>query len=92
MIVPNDTFKNHPDVVVTELDDKEAVLLHLETKNYYTLNDTGARIWQLLCSGLSISEIIKKIDSEYEMTFKSSKESILKLIQDLLDEKLLTRI
>jgi len=92
MIVPNDTFKNHPDVVVTELDDKEAVLLHLETKNYYTLNDTGVRIWQLLCAGLSISEIIKKIDNEYEMTSESSEESVLRLVQNLLAERLLTRI
>ena len=37
MLTLNDKIKPDPDVVVTELDDKEAVLLHLGTKMYYHL-------------------------------------------------------
>ncbi|QII11529.1 hypothetical protein KsCSTR_21500 [Candidatus Kuenenia stuttgartiensis] len=51
-----------PDVVITELEGKEAVLLHLGTKMYFTLNETGLWIWQMLSSGLTpgeISEIIQ---------------------------------
>ena len=36
----------HPEVVDTELDADETVLLHLEKKTYYCLNPTGTRIWQ----------------------------------------------
>ncbi|SOH02577.1 PqqD family protein [Candidatus Kuenenia stuttgartiensis] len=46
-----------PDVVITELEGKEAVLLHLGTKMYFTLNETGLRIWQMFSSGLTVGEI-----------------------------------
>lgn len=36
-----------PDVLFRELD-SEGVLLDLETERYYTLDDIGARMWQLL--------------------------------------------
>ena len=35
MVALNDKIKPDPDVVVTELDDKEAVLLHLGTKRLH---------------------------------------------------------
>jgi hypothetical protein len=43
-------FHCHPSVVFTRLNDTEAVLLHLETKRYYSLNETGARLWELLAT------------------------------------------
>jgi hypothetical protein len=42
----------HPEVVDTELDDGEVVLLHLESKTY-CLNLTGQRIWHRLKKGLT---------------------------------------
>jgi hypothetical protein len=40
----------HPDpnVVFTRLGESEGVLLHLHTKRYYSVNETGARLWELL--------------------------------------------
>lgn len=38
----------HPQVLFTEIDDGSGVLLHLDTKFYYTLNPTGARVWRAL--------------------------------------------
>ncbi len=37
-----------PDEVVSELLDGEAVLLHLRTGKYFSLNATGTRMWALL--------------------------------------------
>ncbi len=92
MIALNDKIKPDPDVVVTELDDKEAVLLHLGTKMYYTLNETGIRIWQLLSEGLSISEASETIHKEYDILPDAAQKSVLKLTQDLIAEKLVTQI
>jgi Coenzyme PQQ synthesis protein D (PqqD) len=36
----------HPEVVDTELEAEETVLLHLESETYFSLNLTGTRIWQ----------------------------------------------
>ena len=36
----------HPEVVDTELDKQETVLLHLGTKKYFSLNPTASLIWR----------------------------------------------
>lgn len=90
MMDQDQTLKTHPKVVVTELEgENESVLLHLETKKYYTLNKTGVQIWQLLSDGYTADEITHKLCSEYEMSIKSGEKSISNLIRKLLEEKLL---
>ena len=37
-----------PNVVFTRLGENEGVLLHLRTKCYYSVNETGSRLWELL--------------------------------------------
>jgi hypothetical protein len=39
------------DAVLTELKDGTGVLLHLQTRYYFTLNATGVQAWKLLASG-----------------------------------------
>ena len=92
MITLNDKIKPDPDVVVTELDDKEAVLLHLGTKMYYTLNETGIRIWQLLSEGHSISETSETIYNEYDVLPEAAQKSVLNITQELIEQKLVTQI
>ena len=46
------------EVVDTELEGGEMVLLHLQTKHYYSLNVTGIRIWQALKGGSSLQPAI----------------------------------
>ena len=90
MIDLNQSYKPSPDVVVTELDgENESVLLHLGTKKYYTLNETGVHIWRLLDAGSEIDEIAQKICAEYEASFSSAKKSVSELIQELVKEELL---
>jgi hypothetical protein len=44
------SFEPHPSVVCTVIDDG-GVLLHLDTKYYYSLNASGLRVWDLLEAG-----------------------------------------
>ena len=53
----DEKVRPHSEVVDTKLDDGEVVLLHLESKTYYSLNPTGERIWRGLKEGLSLREI-----------------------------------
>ena len=91
MIALNDKIKPYPDVVVTELDDKEAVLLHLGTKMYYTLNETGVRIWQLFSEGHTIGEVCETIHNEYDLLPDAAQKSVFKLTKELIAEKLVAK-
>jgi hypothetical protein len=92
MIDNNQSFKTSSDVVVTALDgENESVLLHLGTKKYYTLNETGVRIWQLLGEGYTTDKITQKICAEYEVSSASAEKSVSELILKLLEEELLSQ-
>jgi hypothetical protein len=90
MIELNSKLTPHPEVITTELDNKEAVLLHLGTKNYYSLNETGMRIWQLLSEGITLRGIHEKLQQEYDISPEQAEKSILNLTNELVHEKLVT--
>jgi hypothetical protein len=61
MVTLEQKVRPHPEVVDTELDGGEVVLLYLESKTYYSLNLTGMWIWQGLKQRLSLSEISRRL-------------------------------
>ena len=76
------------DVLSTELQNGEAVLLHLGTKTYYSLNDTGLRIWQLLSKGLTLNEISQELEAEFDVTLKQAQDCVFDLTNQLVAEEL----
>ncbi|MFO8057275.1 MAG: PqqD family protein [bacterium] len=62
-------LKGREDVVFTDLDDGSAVLLHLESKYYYSLNDTGSFLWKLMekQEGTTEQEMIKELCDAYDV-------------------------
>ena len=78
----------HPQVVDTELDDGEVVLLHLESKMYFSLNPTGERIWRGLKEGLSLSEISRRLQEEFDVDADAADRSVLDLVSELCEQKL----
>lgn len=79
----------NPDVVSTQLDNGEAVLMHMGTASYFSLNPTGARIWQLLTAGLSPAAIAAQLAEEYAVTSAQAHQSVLTLVGQLVEQKLL---
>ncbi len=80
-------FKKHPEVVYTDLEDG-AVLLHLETKFYYSLNEVGQAIWRMIDSVESSDEMTQKLLEEYEVEADRATKSISRFIKELQREKL----
>jgi hypothetical protein len=81
----------HPDVVDTELDMGEMVLLHLETKTYYSLNVTGTRIWQGMKQGLSLQAISQRLQDVFDVDAARADGSVLALVDELLQQQLVQR-
>lgn len=55
-------------IVFTEFDDSEGILVDLNTKKYYQLNETAMLIWKGLEQGLGTREIADQIVANYEIT------------------------
>ncbi len=56
-----------PDALTAHLDD-ETVILHLGTKQYYHLNTSGQRIWELLEDGMSEASLVQRLCEEFEVS------------------------
>lgn len=80
-VIPNS------EVIVTELDG-EAVLLHLGTKMYYSLNPTGLQIWKMLEQDLALDEIGTRLQQQYELEPERAQKCVLSLVNELRGEQL----
>ena len=78
----------HSEVVDTKLDGGEVVLLHLESKMYFSLNPTGERIWRGLKEGLSLKEISRRLQEEFDVDGGEADRSVLDLVSELCEQKL----
>ena len=79
------------DVVDTTLSEGEVVLLHLQSKMYYSLNSTGERIWRGLKEGLSLKEISRRLQDEFDVGEEEAERSVVDLVNDLCEQKLALR-
>jgi hypothetical protein len=84
----DDRVRPHSQVVDTKLDEGEVVLLHLQSKTYYSLNPTGERIWQGLKEGLSLREISRRLQEEFDVDEDQADRSVLDLINELCEQNL----
>ena len=87
----DDKISPSSEVVDTTLNDGEVVLLHLESKMYYSLNSTGEQIWRGLKEGLSLREISRRLQDEFDVDEREADRSVLDLVNELCEQKLAVR-
>ncbi|MGI8733512.1 MAG: PqqD family protein [Pyrinomonadaceae bacterium] len=73
----------------TEFDGREAVLVDLNTKRYYTLNETAMLVWSGLERGQTTSEIAREITDHYDVTEEHAMASVERLVNSLSAHRLL---
>lgn len=78
----------HEHIVSTGFEDGEGVLVDLNSKHYYQLNETAMLVWQCLEDGQSLSEIITKMTTIYDVTPEHAAASVEKIILDFQSRKL----
>ncbi len=77
-----------PDDVVFEVLEGEAVVLNLETGIYFTLNEVGTRIWQLIEEHGDLVKVREAMISEYEVGEEALDRDIEALMRELVDKGL----
>ena len=55
---------------------------------YYSLNPTGERIWRGLKEGLSLREISRTLQEEFDVDPEVADKSVLELVNELCEQKL----
>jgi hypothetical protein len=78
---------NH--VVFTEFDDSEGILVDLNTKKYYQLNETAMLIWKNLEKGLAANQIAEEIVRAYDVNHEPALQSVEKTVKEFEAYKLI---
>lgn len=79
----------HEHIVVTEFETGESVLVDLDTKRYYQLNETATLIWQGLAKGGSKADIVSRLTAVYAVSDEDAEKSVADVIESLKAHRLL---
>lgn len=72
-----------PEDVHIEQIDEESVLLNMQTEEYFQLNETGTRMFDLIQQHDNPAEILEILTEEYDTEQSRLKKDLLQLIQEL---------
>ena len=75
-------------VVVTDFEGGEGILVDLNTKKYYQLNETAMIVWRGLEHGKTMSEIVAEIISKYEVALDKATASVQRIVDNFQTYKL----
>lgn len=76
-------------VLFTDLDGLEGVLVDLNTKKYFQLNETASLIWRGLEQGLSANSIAEELTEAYDVTPEQASASVAAAVRRFAAQKLL---
>ena len=76
-------------VMAREVGD-ETVILDLANGTYYGLDPVGARIWQLLSEGLTLTQVCEVMMAGYEVKREDIERDVLSLVQTLTERQLVS--
>lgn len=68
---------------------EEAVILNLETSEYFSANETGTFIWELLSAGQSPEKIPAALAEEFDISPERAAEDTAEFLEELTSLKLL---
>ena len=77
-------------IICTEFDGGDGILVDLRTRRYYQLNETAVVVWKGLEKGTSIEEIVAEIGTTYDVPPDRARISVEGLIARLESYCLLT--
>ena len=78
-----------PDVVTTAMPDGEMILLHLRTRQYFSLNVTGTLVWELMMKSATIHAMGRALFDLFEVTPEAAEVTVNELLDELKSHRLI---
>jgi hypothetical protein len=79
----NSNISTSNQVFATEFSGGEGVLVDLNTKRYYQLNETAMLIWQALEKSQTLDQIALELTRIYDVTAEHAAKSVDRVVKDL---------
>ena len=88
----NQRFRVNTPMVTHETIDGEAVIINLDSGNYYSLVDAGSFIWELIEQGASTSELQNLVAQTYHGDAADIDRGVQDLLVQLQEENLIVPV
>lgn len=75
--------------VASELIDGEAVIMNLNTGNYYSARSVGGQLWAWIEQGISQEELVSRLVAAYEGDVEDIARAVQSFISHLLEQELI---
>ena len=87
----HDVYRVNSPQVIFENIDGELILVHMENGAYYTTDEVGAALWDLIETRYTLSEIQEGLASQFEAGPEEIEAATLSFIARLIEEDLILR-
>lgn len=91
MLIEQNVLRHSDDVIAQEIK-TETILFDVTGGEYYSLNELGARTWELLDGSRSVGALIEVLSSEYDAPAETIEKDVFALLEDLVRDKLLLQV
>ena len=88
-MTPSSKITISPNVVSRAVGD-ETVILDLESGTYFGLDSIGARVWQMMEEGKTLSEICDVMVDEYDVSRETLEQDAVRLASELTAKRLIS--
>lgn len=67
---------------------EEAILIHMDTGTYFSLNDTGTEFWEMFDGTRSIRELATAVATKYDVDVEMVISDLLEIVEKLAADDL----
>ena len=78
-----------PDAASAAVEDG-TVVLNMRTKRYYSLNETGSVIWQMLETDATVPAVVAQLVASFDVDAATAAHTVTQLLDELTAESLIT--
>ena len=87
----HDVYRVNSPQVIYENIDGELILVHMEKGAYYTTDEVGAALWDLIESRCTVSEMREALAAQFEASLEEIEAATASFIELLIAEELVRR-
>ena len=87
-----ETRPTRADGILAQRNADSLILLNPENGQYFTLDEVGARVWELCDGSHAVAEVVSALYAEYDAPLKSIQTDVLELLGELAGEQLVATV
>jgi hypothetical protein len=76
--------------IAAKVIDGEAIIINLTNGYYYSMDGTGAFIWEAIKGGCSFGTMVETVSNRYDVSVEAATSDIRALLNQLMHEELVT--